>query len=129
MPSVILSERATTIRQALYHHDRGRKYRPTRHEIESGDYTCPSCQGTLRRVKLRHEEHGFSCKRCHWTIHRDDIFVPGQGEEPTVREPGDATREPDEEEASDELAVADAVFAPEVPGISVAQAIDADGAD
>jgi hypothetical protein len=80
------------MKEALYHHEKGRRFRPTRRELEADQFTCPYCVGTkLRKIRLRSNEHGFTCPRCRWTIHRDDVFDPKQKQPPEVREPGDAT--------------------------------------
>jgi hypothetical protein len=80
------------VKTALYHHERGRIWRPTKTELESNKYKCPYCiTVTLKKVRFRKEEGGYSCPRCHWAIHRDDIYDPTPKQEPEVREPGDAT--------------------------------------
>jgi hypothetical protein len=79
------------MRTALYHHEKGRKFRPSRTEADSGKFRCPYCTTSLQKVRLRSNEHGFTCPRCRWSIHRDDIFDPKEKQVPEVREPGDAT--------------------------------------
>jgi predicted RNA-binding Zn-ribbon protein involved in translation (DUF1610 family) len=78
-------------RTALYHHERGRKFRPTKSEAQSGRFSCPKCQKVLVKVRFRAGEFGYTCPRCNWSIHRDDIWSPQQKEVPVAREPGDIT--------------------------------------
>jgi|SRR5579872_1170357 len=79
---------------ALYHHEKGRKYRPNKRELESQRFKCPYCVSvTMKEVKLRKNEKGLTCPRCRWTIHRDDLWSPQPKEVPEAREPGDATDE------------------------------------
>lgn len=80
-----------SLKEALYHHEKGRLYRPTQVEIASGVFNCPYCRAALIRVTLRKGQDGYTCPTCHWSIHRDDIFQPVMGQEPELREPGDAT--------------------------------------
>jgi hypothetical protein len=80
-----------SVKEALYHHQRGRVFRQTKQEQASGRLTCPHCTSELQKVRLRANEHGYTCPRCRWSIHRDDIFDPAQKAIPDVRDPGDAT--------------------------------------
>jgi predicted RNA-binding Zn-ribbon protein involved in translation (DUF1610 family) len=82
-------------RKALYHHERGRKFRPTRREFATGLYNCPYCATQMVKTRIRLNEHGYSCPGCHWTIHRDDIWTPTPDETPEVRGPGEATADDD----------------------------------
>jgi hypothetical protein len=79
------------MKQALYHGEKGRKFRRTRQEAESGKLKCPYCTTNLAKVRLRKDEHGYTCPRCRWSIHAEDLWDPSQKEVPDVREPGDAT--------------------------------------
>ena len=81
------------MKTALYHHEKGRRFRPSKRELESEKFSCPHCGTGLRKVRLRMKEHGYNCPRCRWTIHNDDIWRPQEKEVPEVREPGDATED------------------------------------
>ena len=81
-----------SVREALYHYQRDRKFRPTKREIESDRLKCPYCVSvTMKKVRLRKNESGYTCPRCRWSLHQDDLWKPQSKEEPIVREPGDAT--------------------------------------
>lgn len=90
-----------SVKEALYHHERGRKYRPSRIEIETKSFSCPRCGETLISVKLRKMEKGYACPRCHWSIHRDDVWQPALESEPALREPGEATQDVTEMSVAD----------------------------
>ena len=98
-----------TVKTALYHHERGRVYRPTRLELEANRFSCPRCGTDLLEVRIRAKETALSCPSCQWSIHRDDLWKPALEQEPEVREPGDATADPDVQPALDAMTVADAV--------------------
>ena len=87
---------------ALYHHERGRKFRPSRRELQTGKFTCPSCKKLMLKVRFRMGEQGYTCPRCNWCISRSDIWDPQQKELPLPREPGDIT---DLNEASNSVGV------------------------
>jgi ribosomal protein L37AE/L43A len=76
---------------ALYHSNKGRQFRPSKREMESEKYSCPYCQGTLKKITIRPRQHVLSCGKCRWSIHPDDLWKPTEKEVPNVREPGDAT--------------------------------------
>jgi len=71
---------------ALYHHEPGRKYRPTRREMESGRYECPACHVIMILVTRKATDPLYRCPDCAWSIARSDIFEPEQGEEPVLRD-------------------------------------------
>ena len=79
--------------QSLYHHERGRRYRPSQVEIEANSFSCPRCGDTLNEVRIRLKEVVLGCPTCRWSIHRDDLWQPDLKEEPSVRDPGEATAE------------------------------------
>lgn len=70
---------------ALYHHEPGRKYRPTRQELETKKFQCPLCKILLVRVTRKALDPLFQCRDCGWSIARSDIFEPAPEEEPDLR--------------------------------------------
>lgn len=78
---------------ALYHFERGRRFRPSRQELNSGKFLCPYCpiKVTLRKKLykmvdgVRH--HLLQCPECKWSIRRDDIWQPEPGEVPELQPP------------------------------------------
>lgn len=82
-----------TVKTALYHHERGRVYRPTKLELEANQFSCPKCGTTMSQVRIRMQEAVLSCPECRWSIHRDDLWKPALEQEPAVREPGEATED------------------------------------
>ena len=73
-------------RTALYHAAPGRKYRPTRRERESGRFECPVDHVIMVRVTRKALDPLFRCCDCGFCIAHSDIWTPGQGEEPELRE-------------------------------------------
>ena len=73
-------------RQALYHHEPGRQYRPTRRELDSGRFECPACHIILVRVTRKAKDPLYRCRDCAWSIARSDIFDPAIGEPPQLRD-------------------------------------------
>lgn len=67
-------------RTAIYWAEKGRKYKPTQSEIDTGRFKCPKCEsGILRKVVYKHEEDGrrvklFCCPKCLFLIRRDDVL-------------------------------------------------------
>ena len=92
-------------RVGLYHWERGRRYRPTKTEADSGSFKCPHCHSMMVKVRIRKNEFAYQCGRCGWSIHRDDLWSPKPQEKPQVREPGDATGKEDVFEISVEESV------------------------
>jgi phage FluMu protein Com len=101
---------------ALYHHERGRKFRPTRSELSTGRFTCPACKKLLLKVRFRMGEHGYTCPRCNWCISRNDIWSPKQDEKPVVREPGDIA---DVNDATTEMSITMDELSPSLPLVVV----------
>lgn len=87
------SEGGVSMKKALYYHEKGRKYRPTRTELAAGDYVCPRCKVVLNKAVYKLRTTLFVCPGCRWSIRRDDIWVPEFDEEPVVRGPGEATND------------------------------------
>lgn len=82
-----------TVKTALYHHERGRVYRPSRLELEANRFSCPRCGTDLLEVRIRLQETALSCPKCQWSIHRQDLWQPQLEQEPDVRAPGEATQD------------------------------------
>lgn len=67
------------IKKALYWADLGRKYRSTRSEYVSGNFTCPRCGETLKKTVYKRED-GRSvrlrgCPGCMFLIREQDILI------------------------------------------------------
>lgn len=66
-------------KKAIYWADLGRKYRSTRSEFESGQFTCPRCGEILKKTVYKRED-GRSvklrgCPGCMFLIREQDILV------------------------------------------------------
>lgn len=66
------------IKNALYWHNRDRKYKATRCEREDGSYGCPRCPGVTLKPAIYKRENGMSvrlmgCPACMFLIRVDDI--------------------------------------------------------
>ena len=89
--AILVEKDDVQVKEALYYYEKGRKYRPTKHELEKKQFLCPKCKIVLRKTVYKLRGPLFTCPDCAWSIRRDDIWTPGQKEEPVVRGPGDAT--------------------------------------
>lgn len=122
LPAMAVKLEDLSVKTALYHHERGRVYRPTKLELESNRFSCPRCGTDLVEVRIRLQETALSCPGCRWSIHRDDLWKPQQEQEPAVRQPGEATQDPpslDEQSTTlDDISVADAIPQPPVVVVS-----------
>ena len=74
--------------RALYHHEPGRRYRPTRRELDSGRFECPRCHVVMICRTRKARDPLYQCADCGWSIARSDIFEPAVGEEPQLQ-PGE----------------------------------------
>lgn len=74
---------------ALYHHQPGRQYKPSKREKESGKFECPACKIYLVRVTRKAKDPLFRCSTCGWAIAKSDIYSP-DGVEVIEVEPGAA---------------------------------------
>lgn len=63
---------------ALYWSDKGRKYRPTSLEKESGSFLCPKCKTAL--VKTNYKKHTclYGCPNCMFLIKPSDLLDGSQ---------------------------------------------------
>ena len=86
------------VRQAIYWAGPDRKFRPSRTELDRGEYRCPRCEkGTiLRRVVYKREggrsEKLLCCPRCLFLTRQEDLVIPaieGASEEPLPEELGE----------------------------------------
>lgn len=71
--------------RALYHHDQGRKYRPTQREVDNGEFECPTCHVVMIMTTRKAKDPLFACPDCAWSIAKSDIWNPEMGEEPELR--------------------------------------------
>lgn len=74
--------------QALYHHEPGRRYRPTKREVDSGKFECPRCHVTMVCSTRKAKDPLYRCPDCAWNIAKSDIFDPEPGEQPQLQ-PGE----------------------------------------
>lgn len=70
---------AQYIRQAVYWVAKGRQYRPSKTELETGQLCCPRCEDAyLRRTVYKREEGRstklFVCPACLFLIRREDVL-------------------------------------------------------
>lgn len=74
-------------RMGLYWSGKGRRYRPSKAEKDSGEFLCPKCKGTLRKAIYRREkqisERLLACEDCIFLVCEDHI----DGIEPFNRRP------------------------------------------
>jgi ribosomal protein L37AE/L43A len=75
---------SASMREALYHSAPGRQYKPTRLELDTGKFSCPSCKVVLVRVTRKAKDCIFRCPGCSWAIAKSDIFDPAMGAEPQL---------------------------------------------
>jgi hypothetical protein len=86
---LLFKEQPVTMKEALYYYEKGRRYRPTKHEIEKKEFLCPSCKVVMVKKVYKLRTPLFTCPECRWSIRRDDIYSPEPESEPVVREPGE----------------------------------------
>src|SRR3990167_2413583 len=77
--------------QALYHGQPGRRYKPSRREVESGSFECPRCHVTMVCTTRKAKDPLFRCPDCSWSIAKSDVLDPDIGETPTLQ-PGEIGR-------------------------------------
>ena len=68
-------------RNALYHAGRGRKYRKTQKEIESGVLVCPKCKKAMKAKKYTKKAKIYDCEGCGFKVTSDNIVSEGQKED------------------------------------------------
>ena len=66
---------SVTMRRAVYHRERGRVYKPTRSERESGTYRCPKCREELEQESFCRGIKLFKCPKCSWKILSDRVVM------------------------------------------------------
>lgn len=77
-------------KQALYWADKGRKYRVTRREQESGDFTCPKCNEEdtyLKPCVYKKRVRLLGCPSCLFLIKESDILGMDLGLNPPPPKP------------------------------------------
>lgn len=76
-------------KQALYWADKGRKYRTTRQESESGQFTCPRCveKPVLKPCVYKKHVRLLGCPSCLFLIKEADILGVDVGLNPVPDEP------------------------------------------
>ena len=67
------------VKQAIYWAAKGRQYRPSKTELETGNLCCPRCEEAYLRKTIYKREDGAStklycCPDCLFLIRRDDIL-------------------------------------------------------
>jgi hypothetical protein len=67
------------VKQAVYWAAKGRLYKPTKTEIETGQLCCPRCEDAYLRKTIYMMEGGtrvkmFVCPGCLFLVRRDDII-------------------------------------------------------
>ena len=67
------------VKRAVYWAAKGRMYRPSKTELETGNLCCPRCEENFLRRTIYKREDGastklFCCPECLFLIRRDDII-------------------------------------------------------
>jgi len=69
------------VKKALYWAARDRQYRPTQEEIETGEYICPRCKGSMGMARYKRRngitERLLACHRCLFLIKPMDAGLEG----------------------------------------------------
>lgn len=65
-------------KNALYWREMGRKYAPTRSELESGCFSCPKCKCQMQRTNYKKLTKLLACPQCLWLICQEDLAIPNQ---------------------------------------------------
>ena len=70
---------STYVKQAVYWASKGRMYKPTKTELETGQLCCPRCDEEYLRKTIYMMENGartkmFVCPSCLFLVRRDDII-------------------------------------------------------
>ena len=72
---------AAFAKQSLYWANRDRQYRPTRSEVETGQYVCPKCKGSMGMANYQrrdgHSERLLACHSCLFLIKPGDAGMEG----------------------------------------------------
>lgn len=67
---------------ALYWRAKGRRYMPSKKEVECGCFSCPSCRADLEETHYKKHTKLYVCRECLFTIRPKDLLEPGQEIEP-----------------------------------------------
>lgn len=63
---------------AIYWRAKGRRYMPSKKEVECGVFACPSCRADLHKTHYKKHTKLYVCKECLFTIRPKDLLTPGQ---------------------------------------------------
>lgn len=67
---------------AIYWKAKGRRYMPSKAEIESGCFNCPHCRAELQKTHYKKHTKLYVCPECLFTIRPKDMLEPGAEIEP-----------------------------------------------
>jgi len=72
---------AAFVKKSLYWAALDRQYRPTKTEVETGQYTCPKCKDSMGMANYKrrdgHSERLLACHGCLFLIKPDDAGLEG----------------------------------------------------
>jgi len=63
---------------AIYWRAKGRRYMPSKKEVECGVFACPSCRSDLAQTHYKKHTKLYVCRDCLFTIRPKDLLEPGQ---------------------------------------------------
>lgn len=63
---------------AIYWRAKGRRYMPSKREVESGTFACPNCREDLHETHYKKHTKLYVCKECLFTIRPKDLLSPGE---------------------------------------------------
>lgn len=69
-------------KQALYWKAKGRRYVPTKSEVEEGCFSCPKCKCDLKKTHYKKNQQLYACPECLWLITPKDLLEKGCEPEP-----------------------------------------------
>ena len=61
-------------KKAIYHCGRGRKYKYTRNELNSGKAFCPLCKNEMEQIGFKRNVKLYQCNGCGFKIPTDDMI-------------------------------------------------------
>jgi len=71
-------ESAPMTRTAIYWRAKGRRYMPSKAEVDCGCFSCPNCRSDLAQTHYKKHTKLYVCKDCLFTIRPKDLLEPGQ---------------------------------------------------
>ena len=61
-------------KSAIYHCGRGRRYKYTKNELDSGKTFCPQCKQEMEKTNFKRDVKLYQCNSCGFKIPTDDVL-------------------------------------------------------